>query len=78
MNLKPTRDIFATRFLGIVITLLMTVMSLIPCDVDHFKRVNDTYGHLAGDKVLVQLARHAVRGADNLPGFGGYSPAYAL
>ena len=27
--LKPTREIFATRFLGIVITLLVTIMALI-------------------------------------------------
>jgi diguanylate cyclase (GGDEF)-like protein len=139
--LKPTREIFATRFLGIVITLLVTVMtliyllgkgrwvhddvladnrirmqeltrdlgtkattdtltglhnrldfdqtlasemvrserygmplSLILYDIDHFKRVNDTYGHLAGDKVLIQLARfvpNLIRKTDFLARWGG-------
>ncbi|MFI9654377.1 sensor domain-containing diguanylate cyclase [Guyparkeria sp. GHLCS8-2] len=51
-----------------------TPMSLIIVDLDHFKRLNDTYGHLAGDKVLVRAAsviRDMLRKGDVVMRYGG-------
>jgi diguanylate cyclase (GGDEF)-like protein len=51
-----------------------STIGLIMLDVDHFKRVNDTYGHLAGDHVLVEAARRmqeAVRSYDLVGRYGG-------
>ena len=49
-------------------------MSLIMCDIDFFKKVNDTHGHMAGDFVLQQVAaalKDTVRGEDVLARYGG-------
>ncbi len=49
-------------------------LSLLMLDIDHFKRVNDTYGHAAGDEVLRQFAERVtrcVRGVDLAARIGG-------
>lgn len=51
-----------------------TPLALLLVDVDHFKRINDTWGHLAGDGVLIDLTQHlehTVRSEDVLARYGG-------
>ena len=51
-----------------------TSLSLLLIDADHFKRVNDTWGHAAGDTALRALAEHllrSVRHEDMVARFGG-------
>jgi two-component system, cell cycle response regulator len=62
-----SRDIFRARR-----EKSCTVVML--CDVDHFKEVNDQFGHSAGDEVLRELARRlqrSVRSYDMVGRFGG-------
>jgi two-component system cell cycle response regulator len=64
--------------------------AILMCDLDHFKKVNDTYGHLAGDEVLRETAKRllaSVRSYDFVGRYGGEefllvlnncNPAFAL
>jgi diguanylate cyclase (GGDEF)-like protein len=49
-------------------------LAIFMIDIDHFKKINDTYGHLAGDVVLKAVAAtisHTVRDYDSVGRFGG-------
>src|SRR6185369_7647854 len=49
-------------------------LSVLMLDIDHFKQINDTYGHAAGDEVLREFSRRvrkAVRGIDLACRLGG-------
>jgi len=51
-----------------------SLLSILMFDIDHFKRANDTYGHHAGDNVLIEMAqiiRNNTRKPDVLARWGG-------
>jgi two-component system cell cycle response regulator len=51
-----------------------TLMGVLMFDIDHFKEVNDTYGHLVGDRILKSIcaiARSSLREGDVLLRYGG-------
>lgn len=58
-----------------------TALSLIMCDIDHFKRVNDAYGHQVGDELIKMFARvieAGVRETDTVIRYGGEEFAIIL
>lgn len=51
-----------------------TPLTVLMCDLDHFKRLNDTLGHVQGDAALratADVLRHTVRKADTVCRYGG-------
>jgi diguanylate cyclase (GGDEF)-like protein len=77
----PLTELYNRRFLDEALSreLLIaerkkTKICIAMVDIDHFKNVNDTYGHPAGDVILKQVARHvanAVRRSDIVCRYGG-------
>jgi two-component system cell cycle response regulator len=68
------REVSRARRYGLVISLLLI-------DLDHFKRVNDTLGHPAGDEILkafVKRLERALRESDALHRYGGEEFAILL
>jgi diguanylate cyclase (GGDEF)-like protein len=53
-------------------------LSAVMFDIDHFKRVNDTYGHGAGDKVICAIAAEAMRSSRLAGRLGGEEFAVLL
>ncbi|MCB1938084.1 MAG: sensor domain-containing diguanylate cyclase [Rhodocyclaceae bacterium] len=77
------RRAFETHYRQLIKTALRhgVTLSLLIVDVDHFKAVNDTYGHLAGDEVLQAVAAvlaEVVRESDCLARWGGEEFAIVL
>lgn len=56
-------------------------LTLCLLDLDHFKRINDTYGHAAGDTALLEvtrICRHRLRGSDVIARLGGEEFVFLL
>lgn len=72
----PLTDVYNR---GAIIDIISTVLtqrqaSLIVLDIDHFKRVNDNFGHPTGDAVICELitrVRHALGGVGSIGRVGG-------
>jgi two-component system cell cycle response regulator len=85
MRFKATHDALTTLWdRGAILALLRSELSrsirehlpvsLLLCDVDHFKRINDVHGHQAGDDVLQEVSTRlldAVRSHDAVGRYGG-------
>jgi len=77
----PLTGLYNRRFLEEYVNILVssaqrkgTKIGIMMCDIDHFKRVNDQYGHETGDKVLREIAtvmKSAIRASDLAVRYGG-------
>ena len=72
LNRNSLKDVFEHQYELALATSNSFVFAM--CDLDFFKNINDTYGHVAGDKVLahfVTTAKKHIRNADIIIRYGG-------
>lgn len=72
----PNRTLFQDRLASTIqhAHVSSKKLALMFIDLDHFKHVNDSLGHVAGDKLLIQLSERlttAIRSSDTLARIGG-------
>ena len=79
-NLDPLTKVFNRRALTAYLENICAnkntpySIHLIMLDIDNFKSINDTYGHIAGDKILIfisNILRKTLRDSDKIFRFGG-------
>ncbi|MDI9348473.1 MAG: PleD family two-component system response regulator [Candidatus Symbiobacter sp.] len=80
-TIDPLTNVYNRRFLDANLSQILSrsqsshkPLVVAFCDLDHFKQLNDTYGHQAGDAVLVEFARRLqanLRGNDLVARMGG-------
>lgn len=78
-NRRQLRSVLAREIEGVARSGHSVLLLML--DIDHFKKVNDTHGHLAGDKVLQAVARcvsGCVRPQDSVARYGGEEFAVVL
>jgi len=92
MRFRATHDLLTSLWnRGVILELVSRELQrsfrensctvIMMCDIDHFKQVNDQYGHAAGDDVLREVARrlqHSVRSYDMVGRYGGEEFLVAL
>jgi diguanylate cyclase len=77
--IDPLTDLFNRRAMDAHLEELMATeagdaVSVLMMDIDHFKRINDTYGHAVGDVVIrnvAEIIRKCIRGDDIAVRYGG-------
>jgi diguanylate cyclase (GGDEF)-like protein len=86
-SIDPLTKVYNRRAMDNYLSSILAIedqnvpMHLLLIDVDDFKHVNDTYGHIAGDKVLIVLAnimKSTLRDSDRLFRYGGEEFIIAL
>lgn len=72
LNRNALKEVFANQYELALATNNPYVLAI--CDLDNFKKINDTYGHIAGDRVLkefVTVVKRVIRNSDIAVRYGG-------